>query len=49
MSKDNNQTCQCEHCVEIINQQNRLEKWQNNRLIFNHFIEKAAKSVRPDL
>lgn len=21
-------TCQCEHCKEIIRQQNRLEKWQ---------------------
>ena len=29
--KKENSTCQCEHCREIIRQQNRLENWQKEK------------------
>tara|TARA_R100001510_G_C7621374_1_gene182229 strand:- start:860 stop:985 length:126 start_codon:yes stop_codon:yes gene_type:complete len=29
-NKDNS-ICQCEHCKEIIKQQNRLENWQKEK------------------
>ena len=29
-----NSTCQCEHCREIIRQQNRLENWQKKKLSY---------------
>jgi len=41
--------CECQHCQEIINQQNRLEQLQSTRQKFNIFIEKKALEVRPDL
>tara|TARA_B100001250_G_scaffold396106_1_gene401716 strand:+ start:3429 stop:3578 length:150 start_codon:yes stop_codon:yes gene_type:complete len=41
--------CECEHCREIINQQDRMENWQQRRCQFNKFIEKKAKEARPDL
>ena len=41
--------CECEHCQEIINQQNRLAHLQSTRRKFNIFIERKALEVRPDL
>jgi|TARA_R100000655_G_scaffold26398_4_gene54380 hypothetical protein len=40
--------CECNHCKEIVNQQNRLQELQRRRK-YNAFIEKAAREVRPDL
>ena len=31
MEKRKNNDCQCEHCLEIIRQQNRLEAWQTKQ------------------
>ena len=48
MSKTHH-NCHCDHCQEIINQQDRLQDWQFNRNKYNKFIEKKALEVRPDL
>ena len=49
MTKTALQACECEHCKEIINQQDRMESWQQKRCQFNQFIEDRAKEARPDL
>ncbi len=37
-----NLTCQCEHCKEIIRQQDRLEKWQKNYLLKPSKVDKLT-------